>query len=91
MEEENGCSLRLKDLSRRAVDQVERAMKELDMDFQKGELLHTGLVDTGRLRQVIQSIKDLKDIWDEGEEKKDASSLYLALKQEEAEEEKHED
>ncbi|MEG1427452.1 MAG: hypothetical protein RSC76_07160 [Oscillospiraceae bacterium] len=62
-----------------AVAGLERAVEELDLDFQKGELLQTGMVDTGRLRQITASIKDLRDMSSASPKKADVSKIYSAL------------
>lgn len=76
---------RLKSLGDDAVDCVERAMGEISLDWQKDQLVDTGIVNTGKLRHIIQSIKELKDIEAkdlEKENKAEASQLLKALEME---------
>ncbi len=65
---------RLKRLRDGAVSCVERAMREVKS---------AGEVDTGKLRHLIQSIKDLKDIAiKDDNEPKVTSKLFEALERE---------
>ncbi len=75
---------RLKSLREKAIKNVERGFNELDLIFQKDNLVETGIVDTGKLRQLIQATKDLTDLF-QGENggKEDVSLILKALEAEE--------
>ncbi len=85
MANESGMEKKLKRLSDSAMKNTERAVKELSKEWEKGELVETGIVNTGRLRHIIQSIKDLKDIAQKDKENRDIDSpskIYQALEKE---------
>ena len=45
------------------VEKIEKAANQLESAAtMTGELINTGVVDTHRLRQIVQSLKDLKEI-----------------------------
>lgn len=41
---------------------IEKAVSQLELMLISGEAIDTGVVDTYKLRQVVQSLKDLKEI-----------------------------
>lgn len=45
---------------------VEKAIAQLEVDCVKGEKVDTGVVDTQKLRQIIQSMKDIRELADIG-------------------------
>lgn len=71
---------RLKRLRETALESVERGFTELDLIFQKGDTIETGVLDTGKLRQLIQATKDLTDLYkEENSGKADVSLILKAL------------
>ncbi|MFI3325017.1 MAG: hypothetical protein R3Y35_02465 [Clostridia bacterium] len=75
---------RLKKLRETALKNVERGFTELDLIFQKENKIETGVIDTGKLRQLIQATKDLTELYkDENSGKEDISLVLKALEGEE--------
>lgn len=44
------------------LDKIQSAVEQLETDYKDGETIDTGIVNTARLRQIVQSLKDIKDI-----------------------------
>lgn len=55
-------SVKLERLTEQLTDKVGEAIDQLELDWIKGESFETGLVDTQKMRHIIQSIKDLKEL-----------------------------
>ena len=55
-------SVKLERLTEQLTDKVGEAIEQLELDWIKGESFETGLVDTQKMRHIIQSIKDLKEL-----------------------------
>ncbi len=57
-------------LTEQITEKVSEAISQLEIECVKGETFATGLVDTQKMRHIIQSVKDLKDILgdDDGDE-----------------------
>lgn len=53
-------------LTDKLTPKIEKAIEQLETMIVNGESIDTGVVDTYRMRQIVQSLKDLKDITQEG-------------------------
>lgn len=50
------------ELSDKLTMKIEKAIEQLESVAVDGHIIQTGFVDTYRLRQIVQSMKDIKDI-----------------------------
>ncbi len=84
MSENKNAKEKLSEINESILDCVARAIDEISLDYQKQELIDTGIVDTGKLRHIIQSVKDLKDFskLEENLKEEELSKLYEALESE---------
>lgn len=53
---------KLLSLADKLSQKIEKAIEQLETTYTSGEVVETGIVDTYKMRQIVQSIKDLKDI-----------------------------
>ena len=53
---------KLIEISEKTIDAVEKAVEQLEIVVVEGVAVKTGVVNTYKIRQITQSIKDLKDI-----------------------------
>lgn len=53
---------KLLSLTDKLSQKIEKAIEQLETAYTSGEVVETGIVDTYKMRQIVQSIKDLKDI-----------------------------
>lgn len=53
-------------LTDKLTPKIEKAIEQLETMIVDGAGVETGFVDTYRMRQIVQSLKDLKDITQEG-------------------------
>lgn len=44
------------------LDKIQSAVEQLETEYKDGEDIDTGLVNTTRLRQIVQSLKDINEI-----------------------------
>lgn len=49
-------------LTDKVSEKLDKAIGQVEIALVNGEKVNTGIVDTYKLRQIIQSIKDIKDI-----------------------------
>lgn len=53
---------KLLSLTDKLSSKIEKAIEQLETVFVNGEAIDAGIVDTYKMRQIVQSIKDLKDV-----------------------------
>ncbi len=69
------------DLSDKLALKIDKAIGQLEMVRGKGKLpKETGMVDVYRLRQLVQSIKDLNDVKNSNKNDNEDKSLNVTLK-----------
>ncbi len=68
-------------LSDKISEKISRAIEQVDKILVDGEIVDVGLIDTYRLRQLVQSLKDVKDIVKNDSDKTDLKRLDAVLEQ----------
>ncbi|MBQ7900826.1 MAG: hypothetical protein IJ365_02525 [Clostridia bacterium] len=66
-------------LSDKVIEKIEKAIGQLENAVVNGEVVETGIVDTYKLRQIVQSMKDLKDITDSSKVADKDNSVNITL------------
>ncbi len=82
---EDNVLTRLKELRETALRNVEKGFDEIHMIFNKNEVVDTGIVDTSKLRVLIQATKELSELYSEDNGgKADVSLIIEALRGEDS-------
>lgn len=84
MDEDKRMNDRLNRLNKSIIRCIEKAIKQISIDVDKNnEITNNGIVDTGKLRHIIQSVKDLKTITAQNNvNDEQLSKIYEALEKE---------
>lgn len=84
MDEDKKINDRLNRLNKSIIRCIEKALKQVSTDVNKNnEITNNGIVDTGKLRHIIQSVKDLKTITAQNSvDDEQLSKIYEALEKE---------
>lgn len=84
VDEDKKINDRLNRLNKSIIRCIEKALKQVSTDVNKNnEITNNGIVDTGKLRHIIQSVKDLKTITAQNSvDDEQLSKIYEALEKE---------